>query len=402
MQLVTLILSFVLYIFDMASDLYVAFQHLNNGDTLLFWLTAGIIILSLFVVNIAATIALESNVARTCGCFLHLSMIFLFFREIHRWYEENISERATCCPNKIHFSKCNCERCQETLKKSVKVSLKMSYVRSIETFCEAVPQWILQVIVMTYRQTFPWYTIVSVVISFISLVFSVYSLEKSFWIREIVNSEQSDPPRHYIRPVSFPTRSAVAFIVWQTLLLLGRLSAMVYFTGFIYLMGFALHWAILILSAACYLTNESTDTDSDTCCSRFCCHVIKFVILFPFFFPLLFHVSHSSVACLKTFMGVARISNGFIRVLAILVPTSFFLVNCGDMLFFLLVFRYGADDLFVIPYFAFTSLYVLAFIFQAIYHSSYCHPLSVTKREWERQPGSADVVHGTINIPITP
>ena len=381
-HLAALIFSFGLYIIDMASDFYVAFQYYKNGDLFLFLLTAAIIIISLFAVNIAATIALKSinSTIRTCCCCLHLSMILLFLHEISRCRKEE----AHVCSQGKHFSECACETCDNILKKSVKASFMMSHARSIETFCEAVPQCILQVIIMTFKKSFPWYTIVSVVISFISLVYGVYSLEKSFWIYEIVHS---DPPINYIRPVRFPTRSAVIFILWQILLLLGRLSAMAHFTGASYLIGVAFHWGILIFLSLCYLTCVKHEANFfDGICSL-CFFILVelsiYIMSFHFFFPLLVHVSYSSAACMKLLLRVERVSKRFIKVLLIVVPISFFLISFADMLILLLIFHYGVFDPFIIPYFVIGIVYLLAFVFQAIYFSSNCHPVNVTRREWE-------------------
>jgi hypothetical protein len=152
-------------------------------------------------------------------------MILLFVSEIRRWKKEGCVSNTHPCNSGKHFSECDCTGCDLQLKKSVKASLNMSHIRSMETFIEAVPQWVLQVYVMIYEQSFPWYTILSVVVSFISLVFCIFALEKNYWIQKIVQGGQD-----YIRPVSFPKSSAVIFFFWQTFLLFGRLSTMILIT----------------------------------------------------------------------------------------------------------------------------------------------------------------------------
>ena len=134
------------------------------------------------------------------------------------------------------------------------------------------------------------HTIASVVISFVSLVYSAYTLEQRFWIKEIVHS---DPPINYIRPISYPTRSALVVFVWQTLLLLGRLSAMALFNGIFYLIGLGLHWTVLLISTAGNVIHKERESDNRyiwgiraTICSLLCPSLLLLIFLSPFFLRL--------------------------------------------------------------------------------------------------------------------
>jgi hypothetical protein len=251
-QLYSLVASFVLYIVDLGlgTDVYVAIQHKKNGDIGYFRLTACFIGASIIIVNIFAMIVLKAPwYVRTLAFLTHSSMILLFVSEIRRWKKEGCVSNTHPCNSGKHFSECDCNGCDVQLKKSVKASLNMSHVRSMETFIEAVPQWLLQVYIMIYEQSFPWYTILSVAVSFISLVFSIFALEKNYWIRKIVQSGQD-----YIRPVSFPKSSAVIFFLWQTFLLFGRLSeiilTLIVFKDSITFL-ITVHWTVVVLCKKC-------------------------------------------------------------------------------------------------------------------------------------------------------
>ena len=388
-QLFSLIASFLLYLADLGTDVYVGFQHAMNGDMVYFWLTLTFFALSIFLVNIYATTVLKTKWYKRILAFLtHSAMICLFVGEISRWKKENYGDKPHPCNSGKHFSECDCNECKKQLKESVKASLKMSHVRSIETFVESVPQWLLQVCIMANDKSYPWYSIVSVTISFSSLIFSIYSFEKNYWIRKIVEDRTN-----YIRPVSFPKRSAVVFFLWQTFLLLGRLSA-IYLNMIaireliVYLFFF--HWLIVTLAL------QYSVTKSDACSERCCKFLGLMGLSFFIFYPLLFHVSHSSVASLKKFIpGTNRISGTFKCVAVVLVPSLFFIFGCIGGVFAIVVS--GQDQLF--PYYiAIGSVFILAFFFEAIFYSSICNPLDVTSRKWGELQDRAGVERGRFNM----
>jgi hypothetical protein len=105
--------------------------------------------------------------------FCHDLPVYKFIAEFVRWKKGNFGNKARPCYSEKHFSECDCNTCKKQVSESVKASLKMAHVRSIKTFVEAVPQWFLQVYIMVHEQSYPWYAIVSVAISFLSLVFSI-------------------------------------------------------------------------------------------------------------------------------------------------------------------------------------------------------------------------------------
>lgn len=408
-QMLTIVASFLLYLADFASDAYVAFRHYENGDRRFFVITCILISQSILICNIYATSVLDAPwYIRALAFLSSFSMICLFIREIRRCKEENFGSKAHPCYSGKHFSECDCGECTEQLKKSAKASLKMSHVRSMETFVEAIPQWLLQVWVMVDKQSYPWYTMVSVVISFISLVFGVYSLEKNYWIRKIV--EDND----HVKPVSFPTRASVFFILWQALLVLARLTAIVLtvrvFADQFYLsLMMVFHWLIII--AVLMLSEMKLK-------NLFWKSLGMLFLSLLFLYPLLFHVSHSSVAELKKFIPrTDRISKRFKAVAVVLVPLLF----VGMHSFAAIIVSqslgkspeqrmqrgssdivYEGEDYYLQYYIAITSVYLGSLIFEAVYYSRWCHPIKVTRRKWQeqlsREQNQTAVVHGTINM----
>ena len=369
--LFSLVASLVLYLVDMGTDAYVAIQHYYNDDMDFFLLTIIFIALSLCIVNIYATYVLKAPWYLRALAFLsHFSMIYLFIKEILRLKKESDSNEAYPCSSQKHFSECGCSDCDEQMQKSLKASLNMSHIRSLETFVEAVPQWLLQVYIMVYQQSYPWYTIVSTAISFISLIFSIYSLEKNYWMRRIVESK-----RNYIRPVSFPKRSAAIFLFWQTFLVFGRLSAIilniVVFEGSIGIL-IAAHWAIVVIGLVFMVKRTCNKNEKCYTCGIY--SIISFLSLF-IIYPLLFHVSHSAVACIKKFLPDKDEIAVNVEALAVaLLPWVFagFYTYGGVRA----IKNNGRDEL-LGWYVAIGCLYAVAFLFEIIFYA-WRHPVKVS------------------------
>ncbi len=317
----------MLYIFDLGTDVYVAIQHKQNGDGGYFLLTAGFIISSIIVVNIFATFALKAPwYLRALAFLTHFSMIYLFIGEIWRWWKESSGDKDRPCNSGKHFSECGCRYiCEPELHESVEASLNMSHVRSMETFIEAIPQLLLQVCLMVYEKSFPWFTIVSVAFSFISLLFGIYSLEKNYWILKIVESGQN-----YIKPVTFPMNCTIVFLLWQIFLLLGRLSTivlhMVVFSETI-LFYVGAHRFVVVLGLSMSVA-KPCDRDGNRYRFRRCL-IISFLSFFLIYCPLLFHVSHSSVACMKKFLPDENLIAKQIEAFAVvIIPLLYMIFHC--------------------------------------------------------------------------
>ncbi|CAB4032456.1 XK-related 6 [Paramuricea clavata] len=361
-HLYSLVASLVLYLADLVTDVYVAVQYRKNGDELWFVMTVFTLILSAVLVNIHATARLNASCkVRVLDCLTHFSMIHLFIGEICRRKKESDGDKAYPCGSRKHFSECDCDTCKKQLEESVRASLDMSYVRSVEAFTEDMPQSTLQVFAMFYKQSYPWYAVLSVALSFLSLLVSIYSFEKNYWILEIVIRN-----KNYIRPVNFPKRSAVVFVVWQTLRLLGRLSAFV-----------GLSIASSSLTLAYYGVRWLFDVSVCLCMS-----IISLLTIYPLFF----HVSNSYYVIMRNSTPRdIRCSNGFALI--------------GMAFLFLIFHGLGGNkaitgekkDELLGWYVAILVVNALAFVFQAIFYSSKCHPLKVTYRKWKKLQDRAGV-----------
>ena len=212
LQLGSLIFSFLLYILDVGSDVYVAIQYYKNGQTTYFIAAVVLGVPPIIIVNIYATynIRSKSNIIKCSLCFTHFAMVKLFVDELYRWKDENEHSH-----NGKHFSKCECSECKTRFKESIKYTLDYTFVRYVEAFAEAAPQWCFQVMVLRYNGgPYPWYAVASIALSFVSMLWSIYCLEKAYWINWRVE--------HNLKPATFPKSSAILFLVWQTLLLLSR------------------------------------------------------------------------------------------------------------------------------------------------------------------------------------
>ena len=155
LQLGSLVFSFLLYILDVASDVYVAIQFYKNGQTTYFTAAVVLEVASIFTVNIYATYNRRSK-SDMIKCFLyitHLAMVKLFIDELFRCKEE--SEHSH---NGKHFSKCDCSKCKLRFKESIKHTPEYTMVRYMEAFAEAAPQWCFQVMVLRHNgRPYPWY-----------------------------------------------------------------------------------------------------------------------------------------------------------------------------------------------------------------------------------------------------
>lgn len=317
LQIMSLMFGFLLYILDVGSDAYVAYQYYKNGQTTYFIVAVVLGAPPIIIVNIYATFCLRTN-WKIIKCFLfitHLAMLKLFIDELFRCRDENEHSH-----NGKHFSKCDCRECKIRFKVSIKYTLEYTMVRYMEAFAEAAPQWCFQVMVLRHNGgPYPWYAIASIVLSFVSMLWSIYCLEKAYWINWRV--EQN------LKPATFPKSSAILFLVWQTLLLVSRCLTFVilphFFTVF-WIVFF--HW-IVIVSVMLYFFRGNS---SSVCIAR-CSSVITS-------FPWHFHVSTSGLeAPNKYFLGredrMLQLRK-FIRVALILMP-ALFMAEFGIVIGFL-------------------------------------------------------------------
>ena len=368
LQITSLTFGFLLYILDVGSDVYVAFRYYKNGQTTYFIAAVVLGAPPIIIVNIYATFCLRSQ-WKIVKCFLfitHLAMVKLFFDELFRCKEENEHSH-----NGKHFSKCDCYECKLRFKASIKYTLEYTMVRYMEAFAEAAPQWCFQVMVLRHNGgPYPWYAIASIALSFVSMLWSIYCLEKAYWINWRV--EQN------LKPATFPKSSAILFLVWQTLLLLSRCLTFVILPRFVTVFYIVIiHWSV-IFSVMLYFFRGHP---SARCIARGSSLITSF--------PWHFHVSTSGLeAPNKYFFGREdrmEMLRRFIRVALVLTP-ALFMAEFGIVIGFLTDLPYSMKmDLLVGG-----SAAILTANFASLLYYKCCYPAI--------RGAQVDVERGIINV----
>ncbi|XP_028413909.1 XK-related protein 8-like [Dendronephthya gigantea] len=197
----SLFFGLFLFLFDHGSDIYVAVQYWKNGETWWFWLTVAFIVLPSIIVNITAIVQQRNMISFIAG-FFQLSIVTRYLEAIFRY------DHVT--PRRIY---------------------SLAKLRYLETITESAPQWCLQVYIMLRQWSFPPFTIASSILSFLSLVWSIRTLEKK---------------RAEFKAVDFSLCEAIIFLTWQMFTLVSRVSAIV-------IIGYLFPYALLFLPFHCLL-----------------------------------------------------------------------------------------------------------------------------------------------------
>ena len=237
LHLINLIVGFGLYVCDVVLDIYVAIQYARKDEWWWFAFTLAFVMLPFIIFNFL-------NYGATRGLtFAPSSMFFLLKGYVHnfrQWKRKYWGNELGPCGISC-YTKCLCERCIEK-RSSALSSFTLAFARHFETMTESAPQWCLQNYVMLRQWYFPWYKVLSTVFSFLSLTWSIISLEKAEkthrWFYE-----------------SYPTTSInTVFFAWQFCSLLSRLSALVFFAyvfRYHVFVLFGLH--LILLTIASYI-----------------------------------------------------------------------------------------------------------------------------------------------------
>ena len=244
-ELLLLIVGLVLYIVDIAIDIYVALQYKRAGEYGWFALTVIFIALPLWITNFMALYQMKSRTdIRTDVCFylmfLGVPILLRFTEEFGHW-KRTYHDNPPCGEN---YKECNCTDCKKhrEARSAAKVSAyRLAWIRYVETFTESTPQWILQVHIMLRQWSFPWYTVLSASLSLLSLAWSNTALEKTR-----VTKDGHD----------FGWKVTVLHFSSQLLLLTTRLSAFVTFTvafGPFILIILPFEWSMGCALLTCFL-----------------------------------------------------------------------------------------------------------------------------------------------------
>jgi hypothetical protein len=270
-DLFMLIVGLVLFIFDVVTDIIVAVQYKRQGDILQFFMTVLVIVLSFIMVSVFVAFRLFDTFSKGLSMFL-MSIFLRYVKEFVFW-KRKYRDNSPCGDN---YKECNCAKCRkhcEVIAEGNKSAYDFAWMRLAEAALESAPQWCLQVYIMLRQWDFPWYTIISVVLSFLSLTWSFTNLEKAR-----VNYKGHD----------FKLQAAVVFFTFQLFSLLARLLSLAVLSyGLVWSFGFVLCCNIVIFSivvAAILFRYELRDEAK----------YLNFINMF-FTFPVLYHVSESTL-----------------------------------------------------------------------------------------------------------
>ncbi|XP_028414870.1 XK-related protein 8-like [Dendronephthya gigantea] len=209
------IVGLLLYLFDIATDFYVAYKYWENGDTWWFGMTVTFIGVHSIIVNITSLVQHRN----LWSCFASVLQLSLVIRYIEKIYKKD--------NNPYSFAK----------------------LRHVETIFESAPQWCLQTYVMLRKWHFPWHIVISIVLSFLSSAWSITELE-------IAARYEDD------QQVGLNLKEKVSFLVWQLFTLLSRLYAIVFFAyvfRYYVILVLPIHWLPFILMIVIVKRNEIFD-----------------------------------------------------------------------------------------------------------------------------------------------
>ena len=199
----SLIVGLMLYLFDYGSDIYVAIQYRKNNEDWWFGLTICLIVVPSIIVNMTAIIQFAHS-WKSLWAILQLSIVVR--------YTETLKSPSPSC------------------------IYTLARLRYLETLVESAPQWCLQVYIMLRQWSFPSYTVVSTALSFLSLAWSITTLEKERKLHEMK---------------SFNFCAGFLFLIWQLSTLVSRLSAIVivaYVFRYYVIVFLAVHWLLVTMT----------------------------------------------------------------------------------------------------------------------------------------------------------
>ena len=178
----TPLLGLLLYVFDLVSDILLAIHYWKTNEFWWFRMTLIFIGAPSVVVNITAIFQVI-NILSFLAAVLQLSIVF---------------------------------RCIEAIVSPNARTYSLAKLRYVETITESAPQWCLQTYIMLRQWKFPWYAVASIVLSLLSLVWSITCLEKE---------------REKRAGGSLNLCTTFLLIIWQLSTLVSRLSAIVIFAN---------------------------------------------------------------------------------------------------------------------------------------------------------------------------
>jgi hypothetical protein len=269
-QLLLLTVGFLLLIFDVVTDILVAVHYGLEGEYSWFGLTLLFIIVPLFIVSLITTNQTDDGFCENASCCLLCSAIFVRYAQEFAHWKRAYRDVPPCGGNCQNLDCEECQRYQSALKASKKSAYNFAWIRYVATLTESTPQWCLQTYVMLLHWNFPWYTVLSVVFSLLSLSWSSATLEKARIDKQGLN---------------FKVPATAVFFAGQLFNLLSRLLVIVAFAHVFeehVFAALAVHWlAAHSISWSLGLRREECKCDA----------VALFFLYIIFCFPFLFHVT---------------------------------------------------------------------------------------------------------------
>ena len=309
-ELFMLITGFVLFIFDLVTDIVVATRYRIKGEYWWYGLTLLFIIVPLFIVSIMAVCQAEDGFCGLSCCLLFVcSSIFVRYIEEFKYWKQAYRDNSPCGDN---YKKCNCPDCEQyraAITKSNRSAYRLAWVRYVETLTESTPQWCLQIYIMLRQWHFPWLTVLSAVISLLSLAWSITALEKASANKNRLN---------------FTLPATVVFFTSQLFSLLSRLfaiAAVAYVSKEHVITVLAVHWLIV------HVVLRLTEDKCDGCkCAEIECDVVmyKVIVYIIATFLFLLHVPDvltSSRTVHFVLYSLLSVENVLFAILAVTIPT---------------------------------------------------------------------------------
>ena len=236
----------MLFLFDYGSDIYVAAQYWKNGEMWWFSLTLILVSVPSIMVNITAIIQ-QADYWKCIVGVLQLSIIVRYMEVIAPNFCQRFQPAPQNSGQRLRSARQNSgQQVLPASPNSEDHTFLLAKLRYMEAITESAPQLCLQVYIMLRQWSFPSYTVFSSVLSLLSLVWSIFSLEKE---------RAKKKEENY-----FNLREQIWFLIWQMSTLISRLFAIVFL---VYLSRYALfflavHCFLIIMLRICFGFRFST------------------------------------------------------------------------------------------------------------------------------------------------
>ena len=279
-----LAIGMLIYILDMASDVWMAVRYFQNDESKWFALTLSFIIITILATNIAACLqTFKDTFEGPCKWLWIFStcwpVLFRYIEEFWRWKEAKL-DSFQCAQNK---NDCACDECKKNLEKRenlAKSFYSLTWLHLIQTLTQCGPQFCLQVYIMLSEWRFPWLNVVSALVSLTSLVWCITAVEQARG-----NKNGKD----------LRVKSAVLFLAWQLFAVISRLATVVTFAYVLQCYVFCVlvfHWRAVSVAIVIHRRGEAKGEGKIA-------WILMFITSLFCVFPLLIFASESLLASYK-------------------------------------------------------------------------------------------------------